>query len=122
MMAYSCTHLYHLPVTGLPFFTVYGSWGRPDMAFFLFTKAIVEGRAIKVFNHGRMRRGFTHINDACRIVLRLIDHVPLAGPAGAAPARIYNIGSQHPGGRRGGASGEAVGPYRGKGYAADAAR
>ena len=96
MMAYSYSHLYLLPVTGLRFFTVYGSWGRPDMAIFLFTKAIVEGRPIKLFNHGKMRRDFTHIDDACGIVLRLMDHAPLVGPAGAAPARIYNIGNQHP--------------------------
>jgi UDP-glucuronate 4-epimerase len=96
MMAHSYSHLYHLPVTGLRFFTIYGSWGRPDMAIFLFTRAIVEGKAIRLFNHGKMRRDFTHIDDACRIVLRLMDHVPLAGQAGAAPARIYNIGNQHP--------------------------
>ena len=66
------------------------------MAIFLFTKAITEGRPIKLSNHGRMRRDFTHIDDACRIVLRLIDHVPAAGPAATAPARIYNIGNQHP--------------------------
>jgi len=96
MMAYSYSHLYHLPVTGLRFFTIYGSWGRPDMAIFLFTRAIVEGKAIKLFNHGKMRRDFTHIDDACRIVLRLMDHVPSAGPDGAAPAQIYNIGNQHP--------------------------
>ena len=96
MMAYSYSHLYQLPVTGLRFFTIYGSWGRPDMAIFLFTKAIIEGRPIKLFNHGRMRRDFTHIDDASRIVLRLIDRVPPAGAAGAAPARIYNIGNQHP--------------------------
>jgi UDP-glucuronate 4-epimerase len=96
MMAYSYSHLYRLPVTGLRFFTVYGSWGRPDMAIFLFTKAIVEGAPIKLFNHGRMRRDFTHIDDASRIVLRLIDHIPVAAEAGAAPARIYNIGNQHP--------------------------
>jgi UDP-glucuronate 4-epimerase len=96
VMAYSYSHLYHLPVTGLRFFTVYGSWGRPDMAIFLFTRAIIEGKPIRLFNHGRMRRDFTHIDDACRIVLRLIDHVPAAGPAGTAPARIYNIGNQHP--------------------------
>jgi UDP-glucuronate 4-epimerase len=96
MMAYSYSHLYQLPVTGLRFFTVYGSWGRPDMAIFLFTKSIIEGRPIKLFNHGRMRRDFTHIDDASRIVLRLIDHVPVAGQARGAPARIYNIGNQHP--------------------------
>ena len=96
MMAYSYSHLYQLPVTGLRFFTVYGSWGRPDMAIFLFTKSIIEGTPIRLFNHGRMRRDFTHINDASRIVLRLIDHVPVAGQTRGAPARIYNIGNQHP--------------------------
>jgi UDP-glucuronate 4-epimerase len=96
MMAYSYSHLYRLPVTGLRFFTIYGSWGRPDMAIFLFTKAILDGAPIKLFNHGRMRRDFTHIDDASRIVLRLIDHIPVAGEGGAAPARIYNIGNQHP--------------------------
>ena len=96
MMAYSYSHLYQLPVTGLRFFTVYGSWGRPDMAIFLFTKSIIEGAPIKLFNHGRMRRDFTHIDDASRIVLRLIDHVPVAGQTRGAPARIYNIGNQHP--------------------------
>ncbi|MBU6461529.1 MAG: NAD-dependent epimerase [Bradyrhizobium sp.] len=96
MMAYSYSHLYQLPVTGLRFFTIYGSWGRPDMAIFLFTKSIIEGTPIKLFNHGRMRRDFTHIDDASRIVLRLIDHVPVAGQTRGAPARIYNIGNQHP--------------------------
>jgi UDP-glucuronate 4-epimerase len=94
LMAYSYSHLYRLPVTGLRFFTIYGSWGRPDMAIFLFTKAILEGAPIRLFNHGKMRRDFTHIDDVARIVLRLIDHVP-AGH-GVAPARVYNIGNQHP--------------------------
>ena len=94
MMAYSYSHLYHLPVTGLRFFTVYGSWGRPDMALFLFTKAILEGAPIRIFNHGKMRRDFTHVGDVRRIVLNLIDHIP--GGTGSAPARIYNIGNQHP--------------------------
>jgi UDP-glucuronate 4-epimerase len=93
-MAYSYSHLYHLPVTGLRFFTVYGPWGRPDMAIFLFTKAILEGAPIRLFNHGKMRRDFTHIDDVTRIVIRLIDHVPAGN--GVAPARIYNIGNQHP--------------------------
>jgi UDP-glucuronate 4-epimerase len=96
LMAYSYSHLYHLPVTGLRFFTVYGPWGRPDMALFLFTKAILEGAPIKLFNHGKMRRDFTHIDDVRRIVLGLIDHVPVVEGAGGAPARIYNIGNQHP--------------------------
>jgi UDP-glucuronate 4-epimerase len=94
LMAYSYSHLYHLPVTGLRFFTVYGPWGRPDMAIFLFTKAILEGAPIRLFNHGKMRRDFTHIGDVVRIVLGLIDHVPV-GTEGA-PARIYNIGNHHP--------------------------
>ncbi len=95
LMAYSYSHLYRLPVTGLRFFTIYGPWGRPDMAIFLFTKAILEGTPIKLFNHGKMRRDFTHIDDVRRIVLRLIDHIPVLA-AGSAPARIYNIGNQHP--------------------------
>jgi UDP-glucuronate 4-epimerase len=94
LMAYSYSHLYHLPVTGLRFFTIYGPWGRPDMAIFLFTKAILDGAPISLFNHGKMRRDFTHIDDVVRIVLRLIDYVPVG--AGSAPARIYNIGKQHP--------------------------
>jgi UDP-glucuronate 4-epimerase len=94
LMAYSYSHLYHLPVTGLRFFTIYGPWGRPDMAIFLFTKAILEGAPIKLFNHGKMRRDFTHIDDVRRIVLYLIDHIPVG--AGSAPARVYNIGNQHP--------------------------
>jgi UDP-glucuronate 4-epimerase len=96
LMAYSYSHLYHLPVTGLRFFTVYGPWGRPDMALFLFTKAILAGTPIKIFNHGKMRRDFTHIDDVRPIVLRLIDHVPVVEVAGGAPARIYNVGNQHP--------------------------
>ncbi len=96
LMAYSYSHLYRFPVTGLRFFTVYGPWGRPDMAIFLFTKAILQGTSIKLFNHGRMRRDFTYIGDVTRIVLGLIDHVPAINDDGSAPARIYNIGNQHP--------------------------
>jgi UDP-glucuronate 4-epimerase len=97
LMAYSYSHLYRLPVTGLRFFTIYGPWGRPDMAIFLFTKAILEGTPIRLFNHGRMRRDFTHIDDVTRVVLRLIDHVPAdRGGVGGAPARVYNVGNQHP--------------------------
>jgi UDP-glucuronate 4-epimerase len=98
LLAYSYSHLYRLPVTGLRFFTVYGPWGRPDMAYFLFAKAIVENSPIKLFNHGKMRRDFTYIDDVTRVILRLIDHVPrdYAGEAGAAPARIYNVGNNHP--------------------------
>ena len=76
LMAYSYSHLYRLPTTGLRFFTVYGPWGRPDMAIFLFTKAIVEGTPIRLFNHGKMQRDFTYIDDVTRGILRLIDHVP----------------------------------------------
>jgi UDP-glucuronate 4-epimerase len=96
LMAHSYSHLYRLPVTGLRFFTIYGPWGRPDMAIFLFTKAILEGAPIRLFNHGKMRRDFTHIDDVARIVLRLVDHIPNVEPAGGAPARIYNVGNQHP--------------------------
>lgn len=94
LMAYSYSHLYDLPTTGLRFFTVYGPWGRPDMALFLFANAIVEGRPIKLFNHGKMRRDFTFVDDAVRVVLRLIDHVPdgIVPPTGA-PARVYNVGN-----------------------------
>ena len=76
LMAYSYSHLYRIPTTGLRFFTVYGPWGRPDMAIFLFTKAIVEGTPIRLFNHGKMQRDFTYIDDVTRGILRLIDHVP----------------------------------------------
>jgi UDP-glucuronate 4-epimerase len=98
LMAYSYSHLYRLPVTGLRFFTIYGPWGRPDMAIFLFTKAIVEGAPIKLFNHGRMRRDFTYIDDATRVILYLLDHVPHgdAGKPDGAPARIYNVGNHRP--------------------------
>jgi UDP-glucuronate 4-epimerase len=97
LMAYSYSHLYRLPVTGLRFFTIYGPWGRPDMAIFLFAKAILEGAPIKLFNHGKMRRDFTHIDDVTRVVLRLVDHIPgEVGSAGSAPARLYNVGNQHP--------------------------
>lgn len=96
LMAYSYSHLYRLPVTGLRFFTIYGPWGRPDMAIFLFTKAIVDGTPIKLFNHGRMRRDFTYIDDATRVILRLIDRAPEAETGKPAPARIYNIGNHRP--------------------------
>jgi UDP-glucuronate 4-epimerase len=97
LIAHSYSHLYRLPVTGLRFFTIYGPWGRPDMAIFLFTKAIVEGTPIRLFNHGRMRRDFTHIDDVTRVVLQLVDQAPRDGGEGAgAPARIYNVGNNHP--------------------------
>ena len=97
LMAYSYSHLYRLPVTGLRFFTIYGPWGRPDMAIFLFAKAIVEGTPIRLFNHGRMRRDFTHIDDVTRVVLRLADRIGAdEGDHGRAPARIYNVGNHRP--------------------------
>lgn len=97
LMAHSYSHLYRLPVTGLRFFTIYGPWGRPDMAIFLFAKAIVEGTPIRLFNHGRMRRDFTHIDDVTRVVLRLVDRIAADdGDTGRAPARIYNVGNHRP--------------------------
>jgi UDP-glucuronate 4-epimerase len=96
LMAYSYSHLYRLPVTGLRFFTIYGPWGRPDMAIFLFAKAILEGTPIKLFNHGKMRRDFTYIDDVTRVVSRLVDQVPGDGRTGGAPARIYNVGNHRP--------------------------
>ena len=94
LMAHSYSQLYRLPVTGLRFFTIYGPWGRPDMAIFLFAKAIIEGTPIKLFNHGRMRRDFTHIRDVTRVVLRLVDRIP--ADDGRAPAHVYNVGNNHP--------------------------
>src|SRR5882724_10594619 len=97
LLAHSYSHLYRLPVTGLRFFTIYGPWGRPDMAIFLFAKAIVEGKPIRLFNHGKMRRDFTHIDDVARVVSKLIDRIPGDNPAaGNAPARIYNVGNHRP--------------------------
>jgi UDP-glucuronate 4-epimerase len=104
MMAHSYANLYALPCTGLRFFTVYGPWGRPDMALFLFTRAILAGEPIKVFNHGRHKRAFTYIDDVVEGVTRALDRVPTANSAwdanaadpatSAAPYRLYNIGSQ----------------------------
>jgi UDP-glucuronate 4-epimerase len=96
LMAYSYSHLYRLPVTGMRFFTIYGPWGRPDMALFLFTKAILESRPIKLFNHGDMRRDFTYVDDVTRVISRLIGHIPPDNGAGGAPSRIYNIGNNRP--------------------------
>ena len=105
LMAHTYSHLYGLPTTGLRFFTVYGPWGRPDMALFLFTKAILEGRPIDVFNHGKMRRDFTYIDDIVEGVVRMTDHVAAPDPAWdgrarsrheQAPYRIYNIGNNQP--------------------------
>jgi UDP-glucuronate 4-epimerase len=106
LMAHTYSHLYGLPTTGLRFFTVYGPWGRPDMALFLFTKAILEGRPIELFNEGRMQRDFTYVDDIVEGVLRVIDRpaTPDAGfdarrpdPARSrAPFRVFNIGNQGP--------------------------
>jgi UDP-glucuronate 4-epimerase len=106
LMAHCYSHLYGIPTTGLRFFTVYGPWGRPDMALFLFTKAILEGREIDVFNHGRMQRDFTYIDDIVEGVVRVTDTIatPNAAWSGAdpdpatsrAPYRLYNIGNNSP--------------------------
>jgi UDP-glucuronate 4-epimerase len=97
LMAHSYSHLYRLPVTGLRFFTIYGPWGRPDMAVFLFARAIVEGKPIRLFNHGKMRRDFTYIDDVTRVVSRLVDRIPAADQgAEHAPARLYNVGNRRP--------------------------
>jgi UDP-glucuronate 4-epimerase len=106
LMAHTYAHLFGLPVTGLRFFTVYGPWGRPDMAYFSFTKAILEGSPIDIFNHGCMRRDFTYIDDIVEGVVRVLDRVPVPNlswssespdPAtSSAPYRIYNIGNNNP--------------------------
>lgn len=106
-MAHSYSHLYGIPTTGLRFFTVYGPWGRPDMALFLFTRAILEGKPIRVFNHGRHKRSFTYVDDIVEGVVRTLDRVPgkdadwdgrAPDPAtsGVAPYRLYNIGNEQP--------------------------
>jgi UDP-glucuronate 4-epimerase len=106
LMAHTYSHLFRLPTTGLRFFTVYGPWGRPDMAYFLFTKAILAGRPIDVFNHGKMRRDFTYIDDITEGVIRVLDRTPQADPgfdrqtpdpaASWAPYRVFNIGNNQP--------------------------
>ena len=101
LMAHSYAHLYGIPASGVRFFTVYGPWGRPDMAYYSFTKAILEGRPIDVFNHGEMQRDFTYIDDVVEALVRLIDLPPRrsgadAGAATAAPHTIYNIGNHTP--------------------------
>ena len=93
LIAHSYSHLFGLPTTGLRFFTVYGPWGRPDMAAALFTRAIVDGAPIKVFNFGRMRRDFTYIEDVVEGVVRVLGRAPKASDGGAAPYAIYNIGN-----------------------------
>ena len=106
LMAHTYSHLYGLPTTGLRFFTVYGPWGRPDMALFLFTKAILEGRAIDVFNHGNMQRDFTYVDDIVEGVVRVMDRVATPNPSydavqadpatSSAPYRVFNIGNNNP--------------------------
>jgi UDP-glucuronate 4-epimerase len=106
LMAHTYSHLYGLPTTGLRFFTVYGPWGRPDMALFLFTRAILAGKPIEVFNFGKMRRDFTYIDDIIEGVVRVTDQPATPNPAwsgdhpdpgtSAAPYRVYNIGNNNP--------------------------
>jgi UDP-glucuronate 4-epimerase len=103
LMAHAYAHLFALPATGLRFFTVYGPWGRPDMAMWLFTEAILQGHPIKLFNHGRMRRDFTYVDDVVEAVARLVPRAPAPNPAWSgdapdpassrAPWRVYNIGN-----------------------------
>jgi UDP-glucuronate 4-epimerase len=104
MMAHSYAHLYRIPVTGLRFFTVYGPWGRPDMALFLFTRAMLDGESLQVFNKGRHRRSFTYIDDIVESIVRILDHPAAADPnwrsadpdpgSSNAAYRIYNIGNE----------------------------
>ena len=106
LMAHTYAGLYNIPCTGLRFFTVYGPWGRPDMAMFLFTKAILEGKPIDVYNHGKMKRDFTYIDDIIEGVVRVIDKIPRPDPnwngdnpdpgTSFAPYKIYNIGNNNP--------------------------
>lgn len=106
LMAHTYSHLFNLPTTGLRFFTVYGPWGRPDMALFLFTKAILDGQPINVFNHGKMKRDFTFVEDIVEGVIRVLDRPAEANPAytadqpdpatSNAPYRVFNIGNNSP--------------------------
>ncbi len=106
LMAHTYSHLYGLPTTGLRFFTVYGPWGRPDMALFKFTKAMLEGQSIDVYNHGEMRRDFTYIDDIAEAIVRLQDVIPQSDPdwtveqgspaSSSAPYCVYNIGNNNP--------------------------
>lgn len=106
LMAHSYAHLFHLPATGLRFFTVYGPWGRPDMAMWIFAKAIMAGTPIQLFNHGKMRRDFTYIDDIVESIIRLVDCPPTGDPnyssekpdpgSSTAPWRVYNIGNNDP--------------------------
>ncbi|WP_066071847.1 NAD-dependent epimerase [Neobacillus soli] len=106
LMAHTYSHLFNIPTTGLRFFTVYGPWGRPDMAYYTFTKQIIEGNTIKVFNNGDMRRDFTYIDDIVEGIIRLLGHPPLYNmdwdrnnpdpSSSSAPYKIYNIGNNNP--------------------------
>ncbi|KZY71289.1 NAD-dependent epimerase/dehydratase family protein, partial [Oleiphilus sp. HI0066] len=106
LMAHTYSHLFGLPTTGLRFFTVYGPWGRPDMALFMFTKNIIEGKPIDVFNYGKHQRDFTYIDDIVEGVIRTLDNTAASNPdwsgvdpdsaTSRAPYRIYNIGSNNP--------------------------
>jgi len=106
LMAHTYSHLYNLPTTGLRFFTVYGPWGRPDMALFIFTRKILAGEPIDVFNHGKHKRDFTYIDDIVEGVIRTLDKVPTGNPqwdsddpdpaTSRAPYRLYNIGNNQP--------------------------
>ncbi|WP_458071096.1 NAD-dependent epimerase [Rhodanobacter sp. BL-MT-08] len=106
MMAHSYAHLYGIPCSGLRFFTVYGPWGRPDMALFLFTRSILAGEPIKVFNHGHHKRSFTYVDDIVEGVIRTLDTVPTGNPqwdgnrpdpaTSLAPYRLFNIGNEQP--------------------------
>ncbi len=106
LMAHTYSHLYNIPTTGLRFFTVYGPWGRPDMALFMFTKNIIEGKPINVFNYGKCRRDFTYIDDIVEGVIRVLDKIPAPNSkcesnkpdpsTSQAPYRIYNIGNNQP--------------------------
>ncbi|MEA4986603.1 MAG: NAD-dependent epimerase [Anaerovorax sp.] len=106
LMAHTYSHLFGIPSTGLRFFTVYGPYGRPDMALFLFTKAIVEGKPIKVFNYGKMVRDFTYVDDIVEGIIRVMKHIPKSdseadkkgdsGRSAIAPYKVYNIGNNSP--------------------------
>lgn len=105
LMAHTYSHLFGLPTTGLRFFTVYGPWGRPDMALYLFTEKILAGKPIEVFNYGKMRRDFTYIDDIVEGVVRVADRIPVPNPdwhdqadpgSSAAPYKVYNIGNHQP--------------------------
>ncbi|HCI5985534.1 NAD-dependent epimerase [Klebsiella quasipneumoniae subsp. quasipneumoniae] len=106
LMAHTYSHLYSIPTTGLRFFTVYGPWGRPDMALFKFTKAMLEGKSIDVYNYGKMKRDFTYIDDIVEAIVRIQDVIPQSDPewtveegspaTSSAPYRVYNIGNSSP--------------------------